>query len=490
MDLQEKIKKAISFQKEGNFSEAEKLYSEILDEEPNNANALNLLGLLKYQQKNYDDAVKFLTKAVSINPSAYFYDNLGRIYLEKDETSKSIECHKKAIEINPEKFDYWFNYAMALRKNNQPYEVIEAYNKAISINPNVDNIYCNLGNLYFYDFNDPQTATTYFEKAAELDSSDPIYTYMLAESYFKSKQYEKGITNMEIRISKSIGILSRRMVMKENLDSRPIYNGEDATDKTIYVYYEAAFGDTIMYLRYLPILKEKCKKIIFKPQNSLVELTKDAGYDIEVIDYKTDENTLKFDYHLPLMSIPYALKLFEEKDIPFKDKYLKANPEKVQDYKEKYFNNDKLKIGIKWQGNAEYDKNRKIPLSAFYKLFDLKNTQFYSVQKGEGSEELEEAKDYNIIDLGDTFNDFSDTAAAIENLDLVICNDTSVAHLAGALGKPCLMLLPYMQNWRWTTDLSYCIWYDSVKMFKQNTPGNWDEVFEQIHSYLLFLKKK
>jgi len=114
----------------------------------------------------------------------------------------------------------------------------------------------------------------------------------------------------------------------------------------------------------------------------------------------------------------------------------------------------------------------------------LPQTKFYSLQKGDGIEQLEDSKDFDIVDLGSTFNDFSDTAAAIENLDLVICNDTSVAHLTGALNKPCWVLLPFTQDWRWSIDLTYCPWYKSIKLFKQNKADDWDELFSRVYEEL------
>ena len=150
-----------------------------------------------------------------------------------------------------------------------------------------------------------------------------------------------------------------------------------------------------------------------------------------------------------------------------------------------FFDNDKFKIGIKWQGNPYYDRNRIVPIEAFYKLFDLPNIQIYSLQKGSGIEELDKLTDKNkIIDLGNSFNDFADTSAAIANCDLIICNDTSVAHLVGALGKPCWVLLPFVSNWRWHNDFTYSPWYDSVKFFKQSELDNWNGVIESVYKEL------
>ena len=152
---------------------------------------------------------------------------------------------------------------------------------------------------------------------------------------------------------------------------------------------------------------------------------------------------------------------------------------------EEYFHNDNFKIGIKWQGNTYYDLERVLKVQDFFRLFELPNTQFYSCQTYEGAEEFEKIREkYNVVNLAPSFKDFSDTAAALENLDLIICNDTSLAHLAGAMKKPCFVLLPHVYNWRWHSDLTKCDWYDCVKIYRQTSNGNWTEVFEEVEKDL------
>ena len=168
-----------------------------------------------------------------------------------------------------------------------------------------------------------------------------------------------------------------------------------------------------------------------------------------------------------------------------KSGYLKADNEIVERYKKEYFNNDSFKIGIKWRGNTHYEMDRVIDIKSFTKLFNIPNTKFYSFQTFEGAEDLNEIiNDYDIVDIGKTVKNFSDTAGALENMDLIICNDTSLAHLAGAMNKHCWILLPYLYNWRWHLDLTKCDWYDSVKLYRQKESGNWDEIFDRMYSDL------
>ena len=236
-----------------------------------------------------------------------------------------------------------------------------------------------------------------------------------------------------------------------------------------------------MFARYIPELQKRCKKLLIKPQKELSQLFRDNFPNTEVMDLFYDEDKTHFDAHLPFLSIPYVLGLKNDEIFMHHEGYLKAMPDKIQYFKEKFFNNDKFKIAIKWQGNTYYETDRVINVEAFAPLFKLKNVKIYSAQTFEGSEEFEKlSSKYDITDLSKSFKDFSYTAAAIENLDYVICNDTSLAHLAGAMNKPCAVLLPYNYNWRWHTDLTYCDWYKSVKLYPADKDESWNDVMERV----------
>lgn len=482
----EQVNQALQFHQSGKLVEAEVLYSKILSEYPENVDALNLMGLLKLQDNKFEDAVFYIKKAVKLLPSAYFYESLGRAYFGKSDFEMAIDSYKKSLALKPDEFDVWFNLALAYKNNKQLDQAIEAYQSALKLNPNSPDVYFNIANV-LENKNDTYSALEYYKKADELNIDSEYINYFLAVSYLKIKDFKNGWKYYEDRPSRAPGTLTQTLRYKDKMSNSPLWEGESLENKVLFVYYEAGLGDSIMYVRYLPELKEKlkCSKVLFSPQVNLVSLFKDSLENVEIIDGLNPDINLVYDAHIPIMSLPYILQLNSEADIPFKDKYLKSNPQRVQEYKEKYFNNDKFKIGIKWQGNPAYDRCRIIPLEKFYKLFDLPNVEFYSLQKDDGAEELQNLpNDIEVIDLGATFNDFTDTAAAVENLDLVICNDTSVAHLVGGLGKPCWVILPFVSNWRWHMDFSYSPWYDSVKLFKQKELDNWDGVFDELYKEL------
>lgn len=480
VELEEKLNTALELQRNNKIFEAECLFREILIKNPNNAQVLNLLGMLKFNSKSFNEAVTFLEKAVAIKPIAKYYRNLGQAYIEAKDFYNAIGCYKNAIKLEFNNYDAWFYLAFALNENEQIDDSIIAYQKAIELNPTAINAYRNLGNIYYSTKNNPEMAVVCYEKFLENDPENMHAKGALGAAYLKTKRYEKGWEYFEARPNKKIVVLIRALIPNNPIKTKPLWQGEDIKNKTIYVYYEGGFGDTIMFSRYLPLLKSKCKEVLFRPQVGSIELFKENSLGVNVLDTCDSEEALNFDVHTTIMCLPYLLRSKSEKDIPLTEGYLKANPEKAQIYKNKYLNNDKFKIGIKWQGNVIYDITRCINIKHFQKIFDIPNTKFYSLQKDEGIEQLNRVDNCELVDLGSTFNDFADTAAAIENLDLVICNDTSVAHLAAAMGKECWMLLPFIQDWRWTNDLSYCVWYKSVKFFQQTAPQDWDEVFNRV----------
>lgn len=482
MDVKDLVKNALSHHQSGQFVDAEKIYLEILKYVPDNTDTLNFLGILKIQCKQAIEAIPYLKKAIELKPSAYYLGNLAQAYFALGSFNDAITIGKMALELDENDFDIIFNLALAYKNNNQFEEAVEMYKKTLQLQPDNPDVYFNMANTYD-NWDKEVLALEYYQKAKEKGVKDENIDYFIGVSHLKNKNFKEGWKYYEARMSRPFSILTQKLQYGDIIEEKPFWQGEDLKDKTLFVYYEAGFGDSIMYARYLPILSKMCKKVIYKPQFDLTKLFIESDLNCEVLGLT--DNLDDFDFQIPLMSIPYILQHNNESQIPHPESFLKSNFLKAQEYRCKYFNNEKFKIGIKWQGNPSYDRQRIIPLSAFYKLFDLPNTQFCSLQKDDGSEELNNLpQNYELLDLGPTFNNFSDTAAAIQNLDLVICNDTSVAHLAAAMGKSCWVLLPYNSNWRWHNDISYSSWYKSVKLFKQVNLNSWDEVFEQVYQEL------
>lgn len=465
---------------DGHLDDAENAYNEALKLDCENAEVCNLMGVLKLQQGEVETAVEWVEKAININPCEYFYETLFQACIRNENYRKIADCEQIVTQNYPKSFSLLFNLALAFKNLKQNLKSIEFYDRALKINPASYQAWFNLAHVYSVEAQ-CKNAVSALKICKKLRPDDKDTEYFLSIALMRVKDYNKGLKYFETRLCRETAIALQNKTYPNLAAREKLWHGENIKDKTIFVYYEAGYGDVIMFARYLPLLKKRCKKIIFYPQKPLIPLIEESGLGVdEIIEGFIPEQDLDFDVHAPLLSLPYLLGLKDNDVFESSEGYIKANEKLTQEYKEKYFNNDKLKIGIKWQGNTYYDTDRVIPTEAFIPLLEVKGTKFYSFQTFEGSEELKKLEQYDITDIGKELIDFGQTAAALENLDLVICNDTSLAHLAGALGKPCIVLLPWEVNWRWHDDLSKCDWYDSLKLLRQTKQGDWSGVFEEV----------
>lgn len=484
--VEEIINLGFNYHQNGILEEAETAYLQALQTDCENAEACNLMGVLKLQQNQVDSAIDWVEKAINRKPCEYFYETLFQAYIRACMYEKIVDCKDTVLKIYPKSFSLLFNIAFAYKNLNLNKKAIEFYDRALKIDPSSYKAWFNLAHIYSIE-NQGKNAVSALKICQKLKPNDKETEYYLSLALMRTKKYDKGLKLFENRVCKDTAIALQNKTYPNLASYDKLWKGEKIKDKTIYVYYEGGFGDVIQFSRYLPLLKKRCKKIVFYPQKQLVPLFAQSNLGIdEIIEGYIPEQNMDFDVHVPLLSLPYLLGIKGDKVFHSSEGYLSANFEQIQEFREKYFNNDKIKIGIKWQGNTTYDQDRVIPVEAFEPLFDIENTKFYSFQTFEGSEELKKlSSKYDITDIGSELMDFGQTAAALANLDLVICNDTSLAHLAGALGKTCLVLLPYEANWRWHGELPYCDWYDNMRLYRQKTIGDWNSVFEEVKTDMI-----
>lgn len=483
MDIElrkEYYQKAFKLHSAGNVVEALNFYKKIVTENPNDAEVLNLMGICYLQLKDLEQAEIFVVRAIESGRSSYFYETLAQIYHQRKDYKREIAILLQAEENFGISFEIAFHLGLAYKNIFEYQNAIKYYQNALVIKPDAREAYMNLANVYTIMHEFEQAKITY-QKCLEIFPNDREAEYFLALIYFRFKDYEKGLPLFETRLCRETAIKTTEHTYPNLMGKSKLWEGEDISDKVLYAYYEAGFGDMLMFARYIPMLVKRCKKLILKPQVQLSQLFRENFPEIEVMDYFLEEDKFHFDVHIPFLSVPYVLGLSTDEMFISRKQYLQANDERVIDYRINYFDNEKFKIGIKWQGNTYYETDRVINVEAFSGLFELPNTQVYSAQTFEGAEEFEKlSAKYNIVDLSKSFKDFSYTAGAVENLDLIICNDTSLAHLAGAMNKPCAVLLPYNYNWRWHTDMTYCDWYESVKLYLLEQNDTWESVMQKI----------
>lgn len=402
-----------------------------------------LLGDECYKNGNLEGAIENFKKQLEKEPKNVFLINLiGYLYgkIEKYEyLDIQIEYFERALKIEP-------NYTSSIRNAAFAYSRAGMHQKAID----------------------------YFSKLLNLEHIPDDY-FAYACKKIQMGDFDEGWKHYEYRFSKVFGRTEYPEINK------PRWQGEPIPDKTLLVQYEQGFGDSIQFLRYLEQVKPFVGKIIFRVQKELTELFKINVTDVELVDDTTPIEDINFDFHIPLLSILNVLGAKID-NIPMSEGYIEADKEKVEKYRKEFFDNDCFKIGISWHGMALGNKLRNIPLRYFFSLAALKNVKIYSIQQFISSNEKEQIlKNVEIIDIGKTFKDFSDTAAAIQNLDLFITSDNSVLNLAGAMAKRTFLLLPKDAEWRWFFDEDKTPWYDSVKIFKKEKETlNWQPSMQRV----------
>ena len=513
------IETALNFHKNGKLDEAENAYTKLLDNDPENFNTLNLLGVLKMQRGKLDEAVEILLKAVELNPSPAFCDNLGLAYYLRRDYLNAVKYFTAAVEQEPYK-DTIEKLIDCYRQLGNKTEAIKYLKILWNDDKNNLNLIREIAQLAD-SAGDIDTALTFYKNALKLEPKDYIAENNLGLIYEKLSNFSQAkycyLQSLKIKNNfealKNLGVLYRKekdykksedclkkaLVLKpddadthlslgmtylvqkkfnegykhyylKNPDIKKQYknawNGTKHMDAGILIFCDGGFGDYIMFSRYIPKLQEYFSSITLLVPPELESLFK---YNFPFTDVRVSKNNINYNYSASVMDLPCILgEDFE--NIPGASGYLQAQAQTKTDL----FKTDKLKAGLFWHGNQRVHKNRSIPFELLEPLTG-KDVQFYSFQK----DDEEPAKGSNIINLAPFINNFYDTACAMKNLDLMITIDSACVHLAGALGVKTFLLLPFVSEWRWFSDNDKTPWYDSVKIFKQTEEGCWRDVIAE-----------
>ena len=416
LNIQELLNLAVKYHNQGDLKQAETIYKNILEKQEN-PDALHLLGVIAYQTGNYEDSVKNISRAIELKQEAVYYHNLAITYDALNKEKESVKNYEKALSIS-----------------------------------NYDNAYLahyNLG-IYYKDKKEFEKSLEHFNKSIELND-------------FPEAHWNKSLVLLTLgRFEEGWKEYSYRFKKKNPTDSRvfnkPEYNKQE--NIKLLIISEQGFGDNINFIRYLKLIKNN--HIILECKKELKRLFE----NLNINEFTENAKDTEYDYYIHLMDLP---RIFNStiNDLPeFK---LTANNKLVEEFKQ---NTNKFKIGIAYHGNPRQDnnKNRSTSLEKF-NILKIPGVQLYSLQKD--SEEIPGIITFNL-------NDFAETAAIIENLDLIISVDTSVAHLAGSLGKPVWLLLCFNPDWRWLINREDSIWYPNMRLFRQRKPGDWNSLFKEV----------
>ena len=438
----------------------------------NRGNALAALGRAQEALDSHD-------RALAIDPAnAETHIHRGIVLRDLNRLDEALAANDRALALRPGYVDAISNRGMVLWHMGRNEDALEAYDQALAINPNLAVTWSNRGNA-LRNLRRTGEAMESFDRALALDPDYPEGHWNKSFARLQLQDFEAGLPLYEWR---------KKLPRPDGLRNfpQPVWTGrEDLKGKTLFLYAEQGLGDTFQFFRYVAQVQALGAEVVIAVQNPLVAILQDAT-SARVIPMRDRPET--FDYHAALMSLPLAFGTRVD-TIPVATPYLRARPDLVERWARR-LGPEGFKIGIAWQGNraAAVDIGRPLPLPRFAELARLPGVRLISLQKNDGIEELAGLPDGMTVEtLGDDFDSgpaFLDTAAVMQNMDLIITPCTSIAHLAGALARPTWVGLKYVPDWRWFLDRPDCPWYPGMRLFRQQTPGDWTPVFTGMRTAL------
>ncbi len=433
---------------EGRHAEAEQICVQIINVAPQKASAWLLLGVIACQTNDDIRAFEYLQRAVQFDPTSSdaFY-NLGVLFQKQGKNSLATGYFRRAIKLNPSHFQAHINLGASYQEQLRFDEAEATYEQALQIMPDSPEAHSNF-------------AVLKLAKGNLLDGWN---------------EYEWRWQTGQLR---------------PHASESPLWQGEPLSGKTLLIHSEQGFGDTFQFIRYLPLVKNLGAKVIFECQKPLLKLLTTALWFDELI--AAGSPLPSHDFRCPLLSLPRILKTTLS-TIPCQVPYLSADPELTERWNTQLRTENGYLIGINWHGRVGLaeSKLRDIPTSEFERFTELAGAKLISLQKepekisdGESTVAETQEKFMTLGDFDSTAGAFMDTAAIMKNLDLIITSDTSIPHLAGALGVPVWVALPFVPDWRWLLDRSDSPWYLTMRLFRQKSPGDWSTVFTEIRTAL------
>ena len=468
-------------QQAGKSEEAQACFREAIRIKPDFAEAYFNLADLQCRRGQKDEAEKNFTRALRINPHMIeALNNLGNLYKDRGNIEAALKKYRQVIRLNPQLAEAYYNLGSALRLQGGFSEAIENFKCALQLKPDYAEAYNNLG-LTYKNMGELEAAICNFTCALDIKQGFGEAHWNRSFTFLLQGNFAEGWNDYEWRYKQP-----RWKTIYPFRLNVPRWNGSSARDKRIFVHDEQGLGDTLQFVRYLPLLKSLCGTLILETRKALMELLNGFPGIDELVERSTDGNpAVAFDYYLPLLSLPGIFNTTPE-NIPGKVPYLYADPDKIAYWRDR-LETKNFKVGLVWAGRPLHanDHNRSCNLDQFASLATIAGVRLYGLQKGPAADQSAHwsaCPDFE--NLGQEFEDFSDTAAAIACLDLVISVDTSVAHLAGAMAKPVWVLLPFIPDWRWMMDRTDSPWYPTMKLFRQNKHGDWGSVFQRVKEEL------
>ena len=475
---------ALSKTKEQKWVEAIEIYRDMMKFRGFPVTVYKNIGLCMKSIGNADLAIKFLKRFEEVSPDkedVYVY--LADItYSDIKDNLKAIEYYEKALEKNRNNFSIYNmlgHLYSTCHQDRFKEKQIDYLTKAYELAPNNRIVVKNLAYVYG-KFDEVQKADEFYAKLMYLNPThSDLHSY--GAYLVKHERFSEGFKFLQHRFQKEdLGNVAFPKIFSTK---KKRWNMKvDIKDKHVLVHFEQGFGDSIMFVRFVEELKKMCGKVSVAVQNGLIDLFKDSDLGVDIYTEQEAEK-LNYDYMIPMMDLPIVCET-TPKTIPLAGGYLKVPKAKISAYKKKYINdNDKLKIGIAYEGTmASKETDRDIPLEFLYGLMRMPEVEVYSFQVDDLAHQMDRIpEDCQLIRLGGTFKNWEDTACAMNCMDLIVTTDNGVMNLAGALGKKTFALFNTITEWRWfKTKGDDIAWYKSIKPFQCPTSKAWDVPVAQV----------
>jgi tetratricopeptide (TPR) repeat protein len=505
---EELLSMAVVHHRAGRLEEAEHIYRQVLVADPNQPDALHLLGVIARRAGNSVLAVEYLQRATERSPLfAAAHYNLGNVFRDTKRLDEAAASYRRAIDLEPDLAEAHSGLGTALLELGDWQEAANCFRRTIELRPNDVNARNSLG-VILQDHAFAAEAIECFRAALAIRPDNAEARYNLGRAVHQIGQYDEAqdLYRAALKLKPDLAYahagLGMVMLLRGDYDNgwveyewrwktgslrggdyrQPRWDGQQLDGRTILLHAEQGFGDTIQFIRYAAAVKSLGGTVLVQCQKPILNLLKNCNGIHQLIG--EGDELPPFDTHASLLSLPRLLQTRLD-TIPNKVPYLAASAELVEYWRARLADVRPLRIGVNWRGRQGTGafRQRDIPLEFFIALAQLPGVRLINLQK-DGQQELAAVTNSTVVELGNTVDTergaFMDTAAIMKNLDLVITSDTAIPHLAGALGVSVWLALPYVPDWRWLLDRSDSPWYPTMQLFRQKSPGNWADVFAEM----------
>jgi tetratricopeptide (TPR) repeat protein len=455
----------------GDLQAAANSYQRALALKPDSAELHCHLARVLYRGGALLPAAELYRRALALDPKKYeIYNDLGLVLTDLGNFAAALEVFRRSLINNPRSAKTIASLGRLFERKGDLISAAEAYRDAIKLDPKMRAAYVDLG-FVLYGLGELAEASDCFARLRALQPDSAEATVNLGLIHLLQGDLAVGWAEYESRWKVGVGD-DRKLLQRR-------WKGEALGGERILLYAEQGLGDTMQFVRYVPLVAERGGEVVLEVQPALHDLLARTAGASRVI--RRGEMLPEFAWQCPLMSLPLALGT-ELDTIPARVPYIVPDAARVEAWRERLEKNTR-RIGLAWAGNPGHprDRLRSISLEQLAPLLNVEGTVFYSLQFGAGAEQMKLLPPgVRLVDLGDELKDFANAAAIVANLDLVISIDSAVAHLAGAVGKPVWILLNKGCDWRWFLGREDSPWYPTARLFRQGTPGEWQEVVKRV----------